>query len=40
MILYSIPALPEKELRLRVEFALDKLGFAVIHQEACFADLR
>ena len=32
MILYSIPALPEKELRLRVKFARDKLGFAVIHR--------
>ena len=40
MILYLIPALSEKEPRLRVEFARDKLGFAVIHQEAGFAVLR
>jgi len=40
VILYLIPAMPERELSLRVEFALDKLGFAVIRQEACFAVLR
>jgi hypothetical protein len=40
VILYLIPAMPERELSLRVEFGLDKLGFAVIRQEACFAVLR
>ena len=40
MILYSLPALPEKELRFRVEFARNKLGFAVIYQEADFAVFR
>ena len=38
--MYTIPALPVKDIERSVEFYRDKLGFMVVHQEAGFVVLR